>query len=109
MLIHEATFDDSMAQMAADKRHSTVTQAINSGKSMDARIIVLSHFSARYPVIDMDISDVSERLVLAHDGLTLSLNPSRPLPSVDVMLPVMEKLLHRSRHEDDTVNYSLIP
>jgi len=49
LLIHEATFEDGMEEDAVVKRHSTVAEAIGVASRMDARALVLTHFSQRYP------------------------------------------------------------
>eukprot|EP00943_MAST-04B_sp_MAST-4B-sp1_P006314 g6314.t1 len=51
VLIHEATFDDTMAYDAKKKQHSTVSEALDVGKSMQAYSVILTHFSQRYPQI----------------------------------------------------------
>ncbi|KIR35362.1 ribonuclease Z [Cryptococcus deuterogattii MMRL2647] len=49
LLIHEATLEDDKPEVAAVKGHSTFSQAINVGKEMGAKYILLNHFSQRYP------------------------------------------------------------
>jgi len=49
LLIHEATFDDSMGADALSKRHCTTSEAVGVGTSMRAKHCVLTHFSQRYP------------------------------------------------------------
>jgi len=49
LLIHEATFDDAMEQDAVAKRHSTVGQALEVARRMNAARVILTHFSQRYP------------------------------------------------------------
>lgn len=49
LLIHEATFDDSMADDAVKKKHSTVGEALEIARQMRANEVVLTHFSQRYP------------------------------------------------------------
>ncbi|RPA91976.1 hypothetical protein L873DRAFT_1847985 [Choiromyces venosus 120613-1] len=49
VLLHEATFDDELLPEAIAKKHSTTSEAINSGKEMSAKNIILTHFSQRYP------------------------------------------------------------
>ncbi|WVR08979.1 hypothetical protein IAU60_006038 [Kwoniella sp. DSM 27419] len=49
LLIHEATLEDDKPEVAAQKGHSTFTQAIDIGKQMNASHILLNHFSQRYP------------------------------------------------------------
>ena len=48
VLIHEATFEDGMEKEAKKKRHSTVSQALEVGRKMNAHHVILTHFSARY-------------------------------------------------------------
>ncbi|KDR80789.1 hypothetical protein GALMADRAFT_153220 [Galerina marginata CBS 339.88] len=49
VLIHEASMADMEAEVAKKKAHSTISQAIEEGKKMQAKNILLTHFSARYP------------------------------------------------------------
>ncbi|KAI9646087.1 hypothetical protein NHQ30_005526 [Ciborinia camelliae] len=60
LLIHEATFDDELQGDAMAKKHSTTAEAMNIGKRMGARRILLTHFSQRYqkiPVMDNGVTD----------------------------------------------------
>lgn len=64
LLIHEATHEDDMESEAKMKRHSTLSQAITAGHRMEAKHIILTHFSQRYAKIprvienEIDISNV---------------------------------------------------
>ena len=51
LLIHEATFDDELQGDAVAKKHSTTSEALDVGKRMNARRILLTHFSQRYQKI----------------------------------------------------------
>ena len=51
VLIHEATFDDELQGDAVAKNHSTTTEAIAIGRTMQAKRIILTHFSQRYQKI----------------------------------------------------------
>ncbi|XP_067043243.1 zinc phosphodiesterase ELAC protein 2-like isoform X1 [Acropora muricata] len=53
LLIHEATLEDELKSEALSKMHSTTTEAIESGVRMEAKFIMLNHFSQRYPKIPM--------------------------------------------------------
>ena len=68
ILIHEATHQSTLAEDAAKKKHSTVGQAIEIGKQMNARYTALTHFSLRYqklpPIIDETVPD---NVLFAHD------------------------------------------
>jgi ribonuclease Z len=48
VLIHEATFQDEMQGSARAKKHSTISEALEVGRSMGAKSMVLTHFSQRY-------------------------------------------------------------
>ncbi|GAA6036325.1 hypothetical protein JCM8097_001668 [Rhodosporidiobolus ruineniae] len=49
LLVHEATIEDDMPEVAEAKGHSTFGQAIDVAVKMEARHLLLTHFSARYP------------------------------------------------------------
>lgn len=51
ILIHEATFDDTLPQEALNKRHSTISEALEVAFLMQAKSTILTHFSQRYPHI----------------------------------------------------------
>ncbi|KAI9050107.1 hypothetical protein LZ554_006250 [Drepanopeziza brunnea f. sp. 'monogermtubi'] len=60
LLIHEATFDDILLNDAIAKKHSTTSEALDIGRKMNARRILLTHFSQRYqkiPVMDKEGKD----------------------------------------------------
>jgi ribonuclease Z len=49
LVIHEATFDDTLAEKAAEDGHSTPSQAAEAAMKTKAKKLVLTHISARYP------------------------------------------------------------
>ncbi|KAH7066863.1 hypothetical protein BKA63DRAFT_480331 [Paraphoma chrysanthemicola] len=51
VLIHEATFDDELQGDAKAKKHSTTSEALGVAAHMDAKAVVLTHFSQRYQKI----------------------------------------------------------
>lgn len=53
ILIHEATFADGLEADAVLKRHCTVGEALRVGQEMNAKTILLTHFSQRYPKIPL--------------------------------------------------------
>jgi hypothetical protein len=59
VLLHEATFDDEMHRDADAKKHSTTSEAIGVGLAMEARRILLTHFSQRYQKIPV-MSDIDK-------------------------------------------------
>lgn len=48
LLIHESTFDEDLAERAAEDQHSTVAEAAEIAKKTAAKLLVLTHISARY-------------------------------------------------------------
>eukprot|EP01138_Halocafeteria_seosinensis_P011989 gb/GECG01012253.1/.p1 GENE.gb/GECG01012253.1/~~gb/GECG01012253.1/.p1 ORF type:complete len:895 (+),score=81.89 gb/GECG01012253.1/:1-2685(+) len=81
LLIHEATFDDSMGSHAVRKRHCTISEALDVGEKMRSPAIVLTHFSQRYskigPELPSDSNSRSSRKAVfcnAYDGMQLNLN-----------------------------------
>ncbi|KAF8070965.1 TRZ4 [Scenedesmus sp. PABB004] len=51
LLVHEATFDDELADEAVAKKHSTTAEALSVAADAGAFRTVLTHFSTRYPKI----------------------------------------------------------
>ncbi len=48
LVVHEATFDDALAEKAELDGHSTPSQAAQAAKAANAKKLVLTHISARY-------------------------------------------------------------
>lgn len=48
LLYHEATFKDDKAQVAADKFHSTTTEAATIAKKAEVKRLIIGHYSTRY-------------------------------------------------------------
>ncbi|GAA5968545.1 hypothetical protein JCM11641_007673 [Rhodosporidiobolus odoratus] len=79
LLVHEATIEDDMPEVAEAKGHSTFGQAIDVATRMQARHLLLTHFSARYPKlppVSTYTSTTSHRPVIAtaFDLMTLALS-----------------------------------
>jgi ribonuclease Z len=47
-LIHDATFDDELRERAHKDGHSTPSQAAEVAKKAKAKMLILTHISARY-------------------------------------------------------------
>ncbi|GAM91588.1 hypothetical protein ANO11243_096400 [Dothideomycetidae sp. 11243] len=71
--IHEATFDDELRSDARAKNHSTTAEALSVATKMQAKAVVLTHFSQRYakvPVLeytDEDDDAAAEELLAGED------------------------------------------
>lgn len=94
VLIHEATFGDDRNKIAVRSAHSTVSQALQQGHRMNAKFILLTHFSQRYK----DISHINcdlKNFGIAFDNMELVLSD---LNRLSMIYPAMEKML-RFQHE----------
>lgn len=57
VMIHEATFADELHTKALQTKHSTITEAVGIYKNSNAKTLILTHFSQRYPK-KIDIKNV---------------------------------------------------
>ncbi|OQS02614.1 zinc phosphodiesterase ELAC protein 2 isoform 2 [Thraustotheca clavata] len=72
LLIHEATFEEGMVQEAISKDHSTTDEAISVGLRTNAKHILLTHFSQRYPKMPNVSPEALERVMTALDLMSLA-------------------------------------
>lgn len=49
LLLHEATLENDLIEEAKKKRHCTINEAIEVSNIMNAKKLILTHFSQRYP------------------------------------------------------------
>ncbi len=76
LVIHDCTFDDSLTEKAALDGHSTPTQAAGQAKAANAKQLVLTHISARYPNAGLLLEQAKKAFpnsVLAEDLMELEL------------------------------------
>jgi ribonuclease Z len=79
LVIHEATFDDTLTEKAAEDGHSTPSQASEAALKAKAKKLVLTHISARYSdprLLLEQAQKVFKNTVVAEDFMALEL----PLP-----------------------------
>lgn len=69
LLIHEATMEDELLNEAIIKMHSTTSQAIEIGRKMEAKHILLTHFSQRYAKLPRFNDNFSENVGIAFDNM----------------------------------------
>ncbi|KAH8401674.1 hypothetical protein KR009_007226 [Drosophila setifemur] len=73
VLIHEATMEDDLEEEARFKTHSTVSQAIQQGRNMNARHTILTHFSQRYAKCPRLPSDEDmQQVAIAFDNMQVT-------------------------------------
>lgn len=99
ILIHEATFDDSLAAEAAHKSHSTTGEAIDVARRCNAKNVLLTHFSQRYPKLPPPSASTptvraggDPRVVFAFDFMRIPFNDER-LSELAAMTPAFFALL----------------
>ncbi len=76
LVVHEATFDDALAEKAELDGHSTPSQAAEEAKRAGAKSLVLTHISARYSDAGLLLEQarkVFENTQVAEDFLELEL------------------------------------
>ncbi|KAJ6561082.1 hypothetical protein DFH09DRAFT_1035940 [Mycena vulgaris] len=107
LLIHEATMGDGEEAMARAKSHSTVGQAIEIGRKMNAQNVLLTHFSARYPRMPPAVgiarpsSSPGARepvVALAFDHANLTIGSMWKL---NMYLPVIQQTFADTSEEED--------
>ncbi|XP_057673792.1 zinc phosphodiesterase ELAC protein 2 isoform X2 [Corythoichthys intestinalis] len=89
LLIHEATLEDGMEEEAVEKRHSTTSQAIDTGMRMNADFIMLNHFSQRYAKIPLFSNDFTERVGISFDHMRVRLGDLKVLPGLTPALKTL--------------------
>ncbi|KAI8847525.1 hypothetical protein BC829DRAFT_238474 [Chytridium lagenaria] len=86
LLIHEATFEDSLSSEAKARKHSTIAEALDVASQMKASSILLTHFSQRTPRIPKELLQKSQsnpdlNVVIAFDLMGFSLKELTRFPS----------------------------
>lgn len=90
LLIHEATYPDEFGDKAAKNRHSTLSQAIEQSKKMNAKYTILTHFSRSQtiPIVD---SAKYKNIGIAFDFMELT---EKDLPKLSVLNEKYQKLFN---------------
>ncbi|KAJ8965129.1 hypothetical protein NQ314_004354 [Rhamnusium bicolor] len=101
VLIHEATMEDELAHEAVIKMHSTTSQAIEVGRKMNAKNILLTHFSQRYAKLPRFNDNFAENVGIAFDYMQVRVDELPLVPNLYPVLKVMfaehyEELEHKA-------------
>nr|XP_054763247.1 zinc phosphodiesterase ELAC protein 2-like [Lytechinus pictus] len=89
LLIHEATLEDGMEEEAKKKRHSMISEAIEVGQAMEAKFLLLTHFSQRYPKVPLIQTSSTSKIGIAFDNMRVSFSEFDLLPR---FLPTLKYL-----------------
>ncbi|GIL91146.1 hypothetical protein Vretifemale_18806, partial [Volvox reticuliferus] len=104
LLVHEATFEESMQAEARAKRHSTTAEAVGVGEKAGVYRTVLTHFSTRYPTLpELDLSR-HPRVAVAMDLMSINLADLPWLPRLVRPMGMLFKQLEAEKvagGEDD--------
>ncbi|MCK4280907.1 MAG: ribonuclease Z [Candidatus Lokiarchaeota archaeon] len=79
ILIHEATYDKSLNDVAKEKKHSTTIDAAEMAKKMNVKQLILFHFSSRYnndksiELLINEAKEIFENTIAAYDLLRIEL------------------------------------
>ncbi|MEM0007642.1 MAG: ribonuclease Z [Candidatus Bathyarchaeia archaeon] len=77
LLIHDATLDDELAERAYEDGHSTPSQAAENAKNSRAKLLILTHISARYEnpkVLLKQARKIFKKTQVAEDFMTLEIS-----------------------------------
>ncbi|KAK3368244.1 hypothetical protein B0H63DRAFT_488118 [Podospora didyma] len=99
LLIHECTFDDEMQGDAIAKKHSTMSEALDVGRQMGARKILLTHFSQRYPklpTVSEDHSAGGVPTLFAFDYMSVQL---QDFTKAEAFIPALRELFKDEEEE----------
>ncbi|ETO77223.1 hypothetical protein F442_07547 [Phytophthora nicotianae P10297] len=94
LIVHEATFEDELTKEAKDKAHCTMAEAIQVGRQANARHLLLTHFSQRYPKMAVlsatsDDDQSPMEVLTAIDMLSLRFRELRQPKLMDVCTQLM--------------------
>ena len=102
LLIHEATLEDNMLEDAKEKKHCTISEALQIAEQMNPEFTILTHFSQRYcrilPLILSKKPKLQSGVFTAFDHMTVSLSDMHRLPA---LLPAVHDVLACTNDEDD--------
>ena len=102
LLLHEATLEDDLLDHAKEKKHCTISEALEVAKQMNPEFTILTHFSLRYnkilPFLLSQRSDVNSKVFIAFDHMTVSLSDMHSLPA---LLPAVQDIMACMNGDDE--------
>ncbi|KAB0794016.1 hypothetical protein PPYR_13636 [Photinus pyralis] len=102
LLIHEATMEDELEKEAVIKMHSTTSQAIEVGRNMNAKYILLTHFSQRYAKLPRFNENFSDNVGIAFDNMAIRLDE---LPLLHLFYPALRLMFAEHYEELETKSF----
>ena len=101
LLIHEATLEDALLEDAKEKKHCTVSEALQIVEEMSPDFAILTHFSQRYIRVVPLLSNkagLKSKVFTAFDHMTVDLSDLQSLPP---LLPAVQEILASYIDEED--------
>ncbi|CAG7725545.1 unnamed protein product [Allacma fusca] len=94
--IHEATMEDELVEEARHKQHSTVSEAIEIGRRMNAKNTILTHFSQRYAKVPIFSGQLESNVAFAFDNMRVRISD---IPKVPLMYPALKAVFQEDFEE----------
>ena len=104
VLIHESTFADELKAEAVLKRHSTVAEALDIAKQMQAKTTLLTHFSQRYPRLPK-LPPENTHVIPAFDFMRIT--PSN-IDKCSLMTPMLKMLYPEDSGSDNDADGEIL-
>eukprot|EP00049_Salpingoeca_infusionum_P018302 m.356594 g.356594 ORF g.356594 m.356594 type:complete len:919 (+) comp17587_c0_seq1:304-3060(+) len=101
VVVHEATFEDALKEHAVVKKHSTTGEAVQLALRMNAGVVVLTHFSQRYPCIPVVDEAFNQQTTFAFDLMSIPLHRAQRLPH---LTPALEELIEVVRQKSGSTD-----
>ena len=104
LLLHEATFEDSMQSDAVAKKHCTISEALGIAREMKPGFTILTHFSQRYPKVSpamLKDEYLKSKVAMAFDCMSVTLKELHTLPSY---VPAMKEIFAAVLDKEDDGN-----
>ncbi|XP_022286294.2 zinc phosphodiesterase ELAC protein 1-like [Crassostrea virginica] len=84
VLVHEATLQNSLKDMALEKGHSTSGMAAEVGRDLRTRLLVITHFSQRYLPVSDEYEEEETATILLKEAQEI-LGPNRVMAAEDFL------------------------
>ena len=100
LLIHEATFEDELVELAKESNHCTVGEALKISAEMNPGFTILTHFSQRYDKVPSLVKgQLHSKVGVAFDCMSVQL---KELHKLDLYSHALKEILAEVSDTDDS-------